>query len=193
MVARLYNYFERTAIEKRDADIILRLKNFLNGEKTVLDVGCGSGRLSKKMQSQLGVKIRGIDVFCPEKKFIPVDVFDGRSFPFPDNSFDSVFLIDVLHHTKNSFQIFSESVRVAKNSVVIKDHYYGNVFEKQLLKVADFVGNYRDKVPTPFYFKSKKAWEELLKEYLFVSEDWHSEHFPGVRIPQIMFYIQKEK
>ena len=182
-----------SASKKRDDEITLKIKGFLRGEKTILDVGCGTGRLSKKIQDYFGVSVQGVDVVLPETELIPVRIFDGKELPFADNSFDSVFLIDVLHHTKNSSALFSEAFRVAKYSVLIKDHYYENRFGKMLLKLVDVLGNFRDKVKTPFYFKSRSEWEEFLAEHEHYSIEWRSPFVSKIRIPQVMFYVVKNR
>lgn len=72
------------------------------GDK-VLDIGCGNGRLLDLFDSK-GVDYTGIDNSAgqigeavkryPDRIFLKADALD---LPFPDNSFDKVFSIAVLH------------------------------------------------------------------------------------------------
>jgi len=163
----------------------------LGEERTGLDVGCGNGRLSKKIQEQLNLELVGVDVYKAKNAKIDVHLFDGRKLPFSDNSFDSVFLIDVLHHAQDSEILLKESLRVAKKSVLIKDHYYENKFGLQVLKIADLFGNFLAKVPTPFYFKSKKDWEIFLQSFDYQTIEWRSSLLPRIAFPQIIFKISK--
>jgi len=73
-----------------------------NGDK-VLDVGCGNGRLLELLKDK-NIDYIGSDVAekliniakrkYPQNKFL---VADARELSFPENSFDKVFLIAVLH------------------------------------------------------------------------------------------------
>jgi len=186
-------HFDRRVTEKRDNSILFNLDKTLNDEKTILDVGCGNGRLSKKIEKRFRVKVRGADIALPKKPAISVTLFDGKTLPFPENSFDAVFLIDVLHHTKNPNKLFYESLRVAKKSVFVKDHYYENNFQKAALMLADFIGNFQDKVSTPFCFLTKNEWGKMLKSHKYDSLAWHSLIVPGIQIPQIIFRVSKEQ
>ncbi len=191
MHLNLLDSFYDAASKKRDDEIILKLRGFLNGEKTILDIGCGNGRLSKKIQDQFDFRIQGVDVVLPENELIPVSIFDGKNLPFENNSFDSVFLIDVLHHTENSSILFSEALRVARHSIIIKDHYYENSLDKTVLKLADVAGNFRDKVKTPFYFKSRSEWAKFLAEHEHHSTEWQFSLVPKISIPQVIFCVSK--
>src|SRR5689334_3260350 len=66
----------------------------------VLDVGCGDGTIDALIQQKRpDVSIRGVDVLLRPATRIPVDLFDGKKFPFDDGSFDTCLFVDVLHHT----------------------------------------------------------------------------------------------
>ena len=168
------------AADVRERDLMSKLSAFLSGEKRILDVGCGSGKLSKRISEEFGLRIHGIDLKEPEEKLIPFKLFDGKKVPFKDNCFDSVFLFDVLHHIKrgeNRRLLLSECLRVSKNSVIIKDHYYSNFFQLQWLKLMDFFGNISSTVCIPFNFISKKQWESIP---CHKSEYWVSRSIPNV-------------
>ena len=185
------SFFEKLVTQNRDQNIVQGFQKLLTGERTGLDVGCGDGRLSKKIQEQLNLELIGVDVYQAKNPQINVLLFDGQKLPFADNSFDLVFLIDMLHHTQNSETLFKEAFRVAKKSVLIKDHYYQNKFELQVLKIADWFGNFLAKVHTPFYFKSKQEWENLLHSFNRKTLEWRSSIFPAITFPQVIYKISK--
>lgn len=191
MTAGISAHFENICSHKRDENIIEGVRGFLKGEKTILDVGCGNGRLAKKLQEKLGLEISGIDVYLPEKPKIPVSLFDGKKIPFSDNSFDAVFLMDMLHHAENAFDIFSEAMRVAKKFVLIKDHFYENAVDSAALKIADFAGNFASGMPLTFNFKSKKEWREMLAGFAINEIEWRSMLFPGITFPQVIYMVRK--
>src|SRR5262249_30293699 len=90
---------------------------------TVLDVGCGDGRLARLIaEKRPDISIRGIDVRQRNHAEMPVDTFDGKSIPYGEGSFDVVMFVDVLHHASQPTTLLQEAVRVARQAIVIKDH-----------------------------------------------------------------------
>ena len=191
MVLPLSVTFENLCTGKRDYDIVSGIARLLEGERTVLDIGCGDGRLTKKAMEKLVLEMHGLEVSIPRNAKVPVRLFDGQNLPYPDSSFDSVFLIDVLHHTEHSETLIGEALRVTKKSVIIKDHYYTNQFDLAALKIADFAGNFLTDAKTPFYFKSKWEWAELLRQYRHEKIEWTSEILPKITFQQIMMKLHK--
>ena len=191
MVLHLSLAFEKICTERRDKDIVTGITCLLDGERTVLDIGCGDGMLTKKAMEKLGLGAVGLEVSIPKNAKVPVRLFDGQKLPYPDSSFDSVFLIDVLHHTRHSESLIGEALRVTKKSVIIKDHYYTNQFDLAALKIADFAGNFLTDAKTPFYFKSKWEWAELLRQYRHEKIEWTSEILPKITFQQIMMKLHK--
>ena len=184
-------YIHFFPVAKADAlrrrQIISKLGSFIEEEKTALDVGCGSGVLSAEISTMFGMKVVGIDLREPEDKLIGFTLFDGETIPFETNSFDVVFLFDVLHHVKGKQareRLLSECFRVAKSSVIIKDHWYSNFFQKQYLKLVDFLTNFFVFVPTPFEFVEKKEWEQL--DCLKIN------YWTSWGIPHVMLKIKKD-
>lgn len=87
------------------------LKSFLdythNGDK-VLDAGCGNGRLYDALKTKK-IEYHGTDpseklIEIAKEKFPGIDfkVADILKMPFPDNYFDKVYSIAVLHHIPSS-------------------------------------------------------------------------------------------
>lgn len=77
---------------------------------TILDVGCGDGRLSQRiMVLRPDVQIEGVEVACRSASVMTVRHFDGRELPFPDATFDVAMLIDVVHHCVDGLAVLSEA------------------------------------------------------------------------------------
>jgi ubiquinone/menaquinone biosynthesis C-methylase UbiE len=105
---------------------------------SVLDVGCGDGLLARLIMDQRSdVEICGIDVLVREQTQIPVTEFDGLRIPFPDNSFDAVMFVDVLHHTDDPIALLFEAQRVAAKAIVIKDHRLNGLLARPTLRFMD--------------------------------------------------------
>lgn len=88
----------------------------------ILDLGCGVGPTESFLAPHVG-SLHGVDVSAgvletAAKRNPTVDyrVFDGKSIPFPDKTFDVVFAICVLHHVKpeDRAALIQEMRRVTK-------------------------------------------------------------------------------
>lgn len=70
----------------------------------VLEIGCGSGELSKYLKNYQGIDIS-------EKT--PFIIGDAQKLPFEDNSYDLILMLDLLEHT-NDKAVMKEVYRVLK-------------------------------------------------------------------------------
>ena len=128
---------------------------------SVLDVGCGDGRLALQLQRERpDLTVRGLDVEVRPTAAIEVLTFDGRSIPLPDRSADIVLFCDVLHHVDGGEELLREAKRVARRGVVIKDHFAESRWDWAVLAFMDLVGNPRS-VPQPRNYLSERAWRAL--------------------------------
>jgi len=132
-------------------------------DSKVLDVGCGDGLLdsliAKQHKEQL--EIEGIDVLLRKNIHIPIKRFDGAHIPYEDNSFDVVIFIDVLHHSEDPQILLREAKRIARLSIVLKDHTTDNMFAAPTLRFMDWIGNAHHGVALPYNYQSKLQWEKI--------------------------------
>jgi ubiquinone/menaquinone biosynthesis C-methylase UbiE len=141
------------------------LPPYLKNTKKVLDLGASCGRLSKELSKKLQyTEFIGIDTHVQPKTFIPIKKYDGKNIPFPDNSFDCVMIIDVLHHDEHPELILQEARRVSKKNILIKDHYWKNKIDFILLKYADYIGNKPYGIALPYNFLKISDWEDMIKK-----------------------------
>jgi SAM-dependent methyltransferase len=133
-------------------------------EITGLDIGCGPGVLSQMiMSSNKNIRMSGVEVLIRPDPSIPVTEYDGQKLPFTDQSFDFCMLIDVLHHTQNLQVVLREAVRVARQFVLIKDHYCQGAIDRLTLKFMDWVGNRYWGVALPYNYLSREKWVSLFQ------------------------------
>jgi len=137
------------------------LARAIPGRGSVLDLGSGDGQLAAALMGlRPDLKVEGVDVVPRPKTLIPVAMYDGRTLPFPDKSFDYVTIVDVLHHTDDPTRVLAEAERVARQGVVVKDHLREGFLARQVLAAMDWFGNVGDGVPMPYNFLSRKEWQE---------------------------------
>lgn len=92
--------------------------------KTVLDVGCGNGYVLSHYAAQ-GASVFGVDITqaaidLTKKRFDGLNfrgdfrVADAQDLPFPENTFDCVCSMGVLHHVPDTQRAVDEIYRVLK-------------------------------------------------------------------------------
>lgn len=98
-----------------------------------LDVGCGTGNLSRHLLDA-GAEVTGADLSSTllseaSRRFAPAGRFEamqlnGRDLrPLPDRSFDVVAVYSVLHHIPDYLAMVREMVRVTRpGGIVVIDH-----------------------------------------------------------------------
>jgi SAM-dependent methyltransferase len=131
----------------------------------VLDVGCGDGTISALLQKKRpDIAVQGIDVLQRTQTHIPVEIFDGSSFPFPSSLFDVVLFSDVLHHTVDATILLREARRTTKQYVLIKDHFREGLAANARLRFMDWVGNARFGVALPYNYWTRPRWHTAWRQ-----------------------------
>ena len=150
--------------------IVKNFGDFCCKGETVLSVGDGEGSVSLQMQNKYKVKVQGLDVGNVFSKFrineIPLEIYDGKEIPYPDNSFDIVTAVFVLHHCYDVEQILAEIIRVSRKKIIICEDVYSTWIGKQIVCGFDYLENRslsRD-VNIPFNFKTLKEWVNLFNK-----------------------------
>jgi len=90
--------------------------------KTILDVGAGTGRLAVKLINA-GATLTALDASGQILKILhqkntatKTIIADAENLPFPDNSFDIIIAAFLIVHLKNPALFFQESYRVLKQA-----------------------------------------------------------------------------
>ncbi len=108
-----------------------------------LDVGTGTGLFAEAF-SRRGMQVAGVDVnpamLAAARMFVPTGDFrEGRAeaLPFPDASFDLVFLGVVLHDADDALKALQEALRATRQRVCIlewpyRDQSFGPPLEHRL-------------------------------------------------------------
>lgn len=161
-------------IQQRRIEVLAgHLKPLIPPNSSVLDVGCGDGRLLYRIkQERIDLSFRGIDVLVRPENLIPVQHFDGETIPGETASVDVVMFIDVLHHSNDPISLLREAARVTRRSVIIKDHMINGVLAEPTLRFMDRVGNARYGVALPGNYWRQSQWVEVFETLALTPVDW---------------------
>jgi 2-polyprenyl-3-methyl-5-hydroxy-6-metoxy-1,4-benzoquinol methylase len=156
-----------TSISNKVSDLIEKEANHIKRQVSVIDFGCGSMEISKKIQNKKFIKrIIGLDIFHSNFKKKKLSYYQYNDLDTL-NKFksDIVIIIDVLHHigVEKSCNILK---KLSKNSntLIIKDHFEYGFFSRHLLRFVDFYANYAYGVNIPKKYFNIKTWKKTIKK-----------------------------
>jgi SAM-dependent methyltransferase len=162
--------------QRRVNILATHLASLLPQDARVLDVGCGDGLLAHLiMKKRADVTIEGIDVLVRPKLHIKVREFNGTVIPHESASFDVVMFNDVLHHTDDPMILLRESMRIAKSSLLLKDHTRNGLLAESRLKFMDWVGNAHHGVRLPYNYWSQEEWIGAFETLKLRVSEWRNE------------------
>ncbi|MGD2086728.1 MAG: methyltransferase domain-containing protein [Candidatus Aminicenantes bacterium] len=90
--------------------------------KRVLDIGCGHGvnciELNKRGFQAIGIEIN--QQYVQEaKKYIEAYYMRAEKLDFPDKSFDTAIMLEVLEHLEDPYAALEEVVRVTRKNLIL--------------------------------------------------------------------------
>ena len=154
----------------RDNEIGSKVAPWLEPGQTLLDLGAGTGFISRWLRDHTGVRPTLTDVVSYRNRetsleFIALD--DPLHVPVPDASFDVVMLLFVFHHVprfEDQERLLDEAVRIARSRLVVLEDTPRTRVDRVFNTAWDWLLNQRHRVGTPFTFRSAEEWVRLFKE-----------------------------
>lgn len=131
-----------------------------------IDIGCGDMRISGMISNILPLSNwECIDLHPGGRgaEWEKYQQFDGKTIPFPAQTFNVAILADVLHHCNDAQALLREAKRVARY-VVIKDHYEYGRYSRTMLRAMDIYGNWAYGVRIPDKYFDKVSFAEMCKQ-----------------------------
>jgi SAM-dependent methyltransferase len=154
-------------VSLREDEIGARVASHLDPGSEVLDLGSGTGRMSRWLARRAGIRPTLADVVEFGNRiggFPYVRLTDPLHLPFADRSFDAVMMLFVLHHVarwEDQERLVVEAARVARHRMVIIEDTPTSAFDRAFNTAWDWLLNLRHGVPTPFTFRSPAGWEQV--------------------------------
>lgn len=149
---------------KRAHQVSKRISKHVDANEKIIDIGCGTGFVSKLLMEKTSVKVTLVDVRKnPLCRSLPVTLYDGKKLPFPDNSFDTASLITVLHHCPNPMNVLDEAMRVATRKIIIMEDLFESRVERWLTLLEDSIVNWEFK-GHPHNNKLEKEWVQIFQQ-----------------------------
>lgn len=149
----------------RENEVIRRLVPWVRAGQTLLDIGSGTGLVSRRLARVTGVRPTLCDVVDYNRVDLPhLKLTDPLRVPAADESFDVTMMLFVLHHIESwddQLVLFSEAARIARRRVLILEDTPYNRVDRACNVVWDYLLNVRHGVPTPFTFRSREEWSRL--------------------------------
>ncbi|MFM7294742.1 MAG: methyltransferase domain-containing protein, partial [Burkholderiales bacterium] len=138
---------------------------------SLLDYGCGSMDFSRRLREE-GVinKFVAMDTYAAPDNLEGVEcwkdyrqIHDGILSDLRE-SFDVAIIIDVLHHADESEQpTILAALGNTAGRVVVKDHFEFGYVSRQMLRLADWFGNFAYGVRIPKRYFDKQSWPLIVR------------------------------
>lgn len=203
---KYYRFFPlRFVVDKIIDDMVVRtvdvFEKFINSGEKVLDIGSGGGWISRELKKRKDIGITLLDVTDFNQTDFKLIIYNGKEMPFTNNTFDTSFLICVLHHCQNPLEVLKEATRVTKDKVIIIEDVHNSAFSRVLLCLKDIITNLafsfltklaREITNIPFNFKKIPEWEKAFKDLNL--KVIHRKKYPSFFMAQqVLFVLQKHK
>lgn len=173
----MFNHLHSACIHTRRIRVLAdHLLQLIPPASSLLDVGCGDAQLAFRISTlRPDIQLTGVDVLVRESTPIPVRQFDGLHLPFPDNTFDVVQFVDVLHHAQDPNVLLAEAARVARRYILIKDHTCDGLGAAQTLAFMDYIGNKKHGVALPYNYWAYAKWQKTLEQLNLQVDIWEKQ------------------
>ena len=172
---RLFDRVHEGYVHRRRTDVLAgRLAELLPRDASVLDVGTGDGLIARKvLDLRPDLALRAVEVLVRPDQHVPVEAFDGRTLPYADGSFDTVMLVDVLHHDDDPAALLAEAQRVSRGIVVLKDVMAEGLLSGETLHLMERLANTAHGISIPDTFWSRSEWDATFSRLGLAVESWN--------------------
>jgi len=179
-------------LEERAAKFAALFEPYLPRESTILDIGGGWGFYAEPL-AKAGHRVTVLDVVKPGFQKAPVVIYEGKTIPFPDKSFDASILVTVLHHMSHVESVIQEARRVTRKNLIVVEDLYHHKLGRWWTELRDRLYNF-EFWGHPCQFKTREEWISLFGKYGFSLVEQKNVYtwLAGMRILNGFFIFQLE-
>ena len=142
---------------------LLHAGEFLRPGCSALDIGCGVGYALDVLETDFGCTPFGCDVVVPPNPIDRFALFDGRTLPYRDKSFDLAFLIFVLHHADDPSVLLREASRIARDAVIVVEDTPQAAFEHRWGAAHVHSFSKRHSIPWHGRVRAEEEWRQIFQ------------------------------
>jgi len=143
--------------------VVKAYRNLISPTDKLLDVGCGSGRITAALMKNTQANFVGCDILDYTTHDIPFKLMKKPdTLPFLDNTFNISLITDVLHHLDYATQekIIREALRVSPVILMFETR------PTKLGRLCDYLLSqcYIPPLKALFTFRDDNQWKELFRK-----------------------------
>ena len=153
-----------------------RIQGIFSEGDNVVDIGCGNGALSLKM-NESGINVIPIDVQNNSLHArIQPTIYDGSNLSSVVNSkVDAIQMITILHHVDDPEKLIRESAQLTDKLIVMED-VYSSSWQELVTHVTDSIVNL-EFIGHPHANKTDADWKQLFLKNGFELKAFQSDQF----------------
>ncbi|MCL6590665.1 MAG: class I SAM-dependent methyltransferase [Firmicutes bacterium] len=172
---------------------VKRLLQWLQPGDRILDLGAGDCYLGQLLINQYRFDVTNLEVEDYNFTDLPLTLYNGTDIPFPDNSFDVVLMLFVLHHTSNPGRILSEARRVCRRSIIVFEDLFDNPIDRIYFRFFHSFLNKCTGLTNPCHEYSSKQWSHLAEKVglIEVNRNYLGRQISGVSSRHIAYLWNK--
>jgi len=172
---------------------IKRILQWLQPGDRILDLGAGDCCLGELLINQHNYHVTNLEVEDYNFTDLPLTIYNGTDIPFPDNSFDVVLVLFVLHHTDNPHRLLSEARRVSRRSIIVFEDLFDNPVDRLYFRFFHGFLNRCTGLTHPHQEFTSKQWSNLAEQVglIEVNRNYLGRQISGVSSRHIAYLWNK--
>jgi ubiquinone/menaquinone biosynthesis C-methylase UbiE len=157
------NLFRKFTHSIRAGVIIDNYKDIIKPHHKVIDIGCDTGYMAKKIGDKLFCKIECADIVNNLEYDMPFYLIKDFKMDIPDKKFDIAMINGVLHHVglNDQLKLIKEVERISKEIVIFEDQF------NFVVGIMDAL-NKLEGMPCPLAHRNLQDWRRLLKDFDYI-------------------------
>lgn len=126
-------------MERRARQLVEQVGAWLPSDGPVLDLGSGTGHLSARLESALGLEVVGADVSDMHVVGRPPVLIADGVLPFEKNTFSAALLCFMLHYPSDPCGVLAEVARITRGPIILVQSLHSGRVGYAWLRVREFL------------------------------------------------------